>query len=193
MHEIHIFKYGMNVSKEHIVSECNEIAERNSDGGGLYRGIKFIDREFDDEEEMEHWLYNQDDYWNGSAILNVYDYEETRSSKSLTTKIAKLETLLNKLTDDLKNAQTFKTKFVTCEHCQSKLATSYLNNKPYSKNICCVCNKTISSTTQNKINTVQVKINNTQQQIKDLNKQKTNAMKRTLKKQVRCVKIEYHC
>jgi hypothetical protein len=137
MHEGRIFTYDFNTSKKSIVSDCEDYARRNSDGGGLAFDIKFEDRLFDNYEKAREYLTKKSESsWYYCGAVQYLEYpklSETKHYQDLKQRLDEWSKKLDDLDSNIHYANV-KASFVSCPTCNSKI------NREYIKwNYCPIC------------------------------------------------------
>ena len=190
-HNIHTCTYPENVDKAGVQAEWDDYAAHEDwqEGcSGLPGRIRWINTVCESEEEAEEWIKRNDSGWYDQLAVKFRHYPPAKPSAKeteLAGKIAEMRKTLSER-DGVKYATTVKSTFIGCKKCESKIASSYIQNT----NRCPVCgNDFRSETTLNSLNALRRKITENE---KKLNEMREAAAKKN-KPEIRwLVKIEYH-
>lgn len=166
-HAVEYLHFKTTLSRSVIVSECNRYCEKESDSGGLYEPIQFLNKVFNSETEALDYMntLSMGDY----AQYAVQYYElKYKASKSLQDKQAKYQDLKNKYGQLSMSRhytpETVKSEFIGCKQCGSRLAVKYLRS-----NHCPLCNADLCpKTTLDRLAAMEKNMEELKQQIKQL-------------------------
>ena len=193
MHNIEMFDFPENTSKEKIEKELNAHVKRETyyEGGhGLYNKIRWFDRVVGDRQAASDYLERID---NGDYDQIAVKYIEVDNNVGMTQKHKDLLMRRKVLFDEYSTESrvlykdTVKSQFIGCKGCNSKLNSKYIRG-----NSCPLCGLDLRSTTtltalknkKEKIDEIDKKIR--EEEKKRVEKQKNKGNVRWL------VKIEYH-
>ena len=189
-HAIDYLHFEEKMSKKAIEEACNERSERYSDYHGvLYHNIRWLDKICEDLQAAEDYIEENDRYNYDQLAVRYRVYPKLESSKTLLSLIERRKKEHTKLEEYIKNhsIKTFKSDYIGCPKCGSKLKISLLRSE-----CCALCYTDLrGKTTLDTIARYQKNIKELNEKIKaeERNIQQKNLKKSTLKW---LVKIEYH-
>ena len=157
-------------SEKAITDEINAYVKKATwrecgGGGGLYGRIRFIDKVMPDYDSAYEYISQNDrgDYDN--LAVKYKEMPHGKSTKKLDELKEKLKVAYNDY-EALNNhvaAKDFKSEFVGCKHCGSKINREYIRS-----NACPVCRGDMrSDTTQKRLENMRAKVNRLRNDIKD--------------------------
>lgn len=192
MHNIEHYTYSENVNKSKVEAELNNHVSyetRREGGGGLNSPIRWINDICNSKEEAEVYIRNHDKGWYDQLAVMYREVplgDPTKKIQDLKTKLNETRTKYNEMQRKVV-FQDFKSDFVGCKNCGSKLSTKYLKS-----NGCPLCgNDMRSQTTLNSLARLKEKGIALEQQLnEEVNKVRMKNVKKGTIKWL--VKIEYH-
>ena len=167
-HQIEYRTYTERKDKKSIESEINLYVKKATwqEGGcGLENGIRFIDKVMPDYQSAMAFLEQNDRGWYDCLAVKYKELPSGKSTKKLDDLKEKLRIAYTEY--ELENrkvvASDFKSDFIGCKNCGSKIRREYLNS-----NFCPVCHADMrSDTIKKKLASMNAKVNKLRNDIKE--------------------------
>ena len=167
-HNIEHRTYTERKSTKAITEEINSYVKQatwQEGGHGLESGIRFIDKVMPDYQSAMAFLEQNDRGWYDSLAVKYKELPSGKSTKKLDDLKEKLRIAYTEY--ELENrkvvASDFKSDFIGCKNCGSKIRREYLNS-----NFCPVCHADMrSDTIKKKLASMNAKVNKLRNDIKE--------------------------
>lgn len=192
MHNIEHYVFDENVDKRRAEAEINADVEQETyreGGGGLPSRIRWLDIVCNSREEAERCIEANDNGWYDQLAVKYREIPLGNPTKKIEDLKAKLNETRNKYNELQRKVvfQEFKSEYVGCKKCGSRLSTKYLRS-----NNCPLCgNDMRSQTTLNTLARLKEKGVALEKQLnEEIYKVKMKNVKKGTIKWL--VKIEYH-
>lgn len=130
-HVVNLRSYEESVSKEVIMEELDEEAIYESDSrSGLPNSIRWLTPVLNSYEEAEQYIEKNDRQWYDQLAVRYKYIPIAKPSKTYKTLETKLDEAYKKYreADNLVAFKDFKSEYVGCKHCGSKLNTKYMKS-----------------------------------------------------------------
>lgn len=186
-HAIQYFSYPEKTSRKEIMGEINDYLSREC--ACLYSGIRFIDQVFPDYDSAVDYIESIDSGNYDQLAVKFVNFDK----KSMNSKrLIDLESKYKEAQSNLRTfsshvvARDFKSDYVGCRHCGSKINKKYLGS-----NYCPVCRGDMrSDTLQGRLKSMEEKVKKLEEQIRQ---ERMNLANKKKSKDIWWViKIEYH-
>lgn len=187
MHNIQYYDFKENVDKRKAENEINDFVSHETweeGGGGLYKGIRWLNYVADDYDSAIEYIESHDrgDYDNLAVKYRTTTKPKTKAYEKLLEKHRELANKINELEGKV-HFKDCKSALIGCKECGSKIAREYLRS-----NKCPVCGHDLRpATVLNNIEKLKKQYKENGAKIKEVEKKAST--KAPLKW---VVKFEYH-
>ena len=197
-HNIRYYDYKENCNKAKVEKELDHyvaMEDWQEGASGLPNRIRWIQSVLcDDYDSAEQYIQSHDKGWYDCLAVrykNPIGQVKVESKKifDLKERISKLSSKYAELSSKI-HYNGVKSAFVSCSHCGSKIATSYIGKYGYVGNKCPVCKTDMRpKTVLDQIETVKKNLDNAKKNLQEEEKKVANRQKQDVRG---LVKIEYH-
>lgn len=137
--------YKENICKKNVQTEWDDTAARDDYLEGcssLSQSIRWIDHVCDSYDEAMEFIKNSDSGWYDQLAVKFKKTKETAKLSKVKERYNQLNMEYETMLADITSLTGVKAQLLTCRHCNSKIAASYIKNYR-----CPVCGEDLRSPT----------------------------------------------